>query len=269
MIGEALDRCDRWRVAVGNATDDKPGCRGVHWRLAGESATSREPSLESVCVWMARLDVEEPMRVADLTAMLSRGERARAARYRGARDRGRFVVRRVNATSRTWSLARRRAAADPLRVRAGGQAISAGAIVRPFGQIQSRSLRRTCGVRLRTSDARLALTSSACTSTVISPMWRNVASPHASEQCSLRFPRRPAPPRSIAVGLARRRTSRRSDPGWRQSCTTSTWLSPQMNPRLCFGVGWQPSEPTRWRMEALDVPAGYIGALVVGRPSPG
>jgi hypothetical protein len=30
-------------------------------------------------------------------------------------------------------------------------------------------------------------------------------------------------------------------------------------------VGWQPSEPSRWRIEPLDVPHGYIGAITVAR----
>jgi 4'-phosphopantetheinyl transferase len=36
-------------------------------------------------------------------------------------------------------------------------------------------------------------------------------------------------------------------------------------PAALLRVGWQPSEPGRWRIEALDVPHGYIGAITVAR----
>lgn len=37
-------------------------------------------------------------------------------------------------------------------------------------------------------------------------------------------------------------------------------------PASLLRVGWSESEPARWRMEELDVPFGYVGAVVAERP---
>lgn len=221
----------------------------------------RHRSLECAYVWTAKLDVEEP-RVAQLAALLSPDEHARAARYRTPKDHGRFVIRRA---ALRLGLGRLLGVA-PARLRFGYA--RAG---KPY--LWEPPFARSLKFNLAHSDG-LAVFGSAVRCEVGIDVERVCEHRDLADVAAIYFSSREhatlaaLPPQARTAAFYRCWTRKEAylkaiGSGLAANVDdVDVALATNGPPASPCG---QPSEPTRWRTEALDLPAGYVGALVVER----
>jgi 4'-phosphopantetheinyl transferase len=215
-------------------------------------------------VWKAWLDVDRAQ-PAPYRALLSSDELSRAMRYRKDADRDRYVVRRAVlriVLGRVLGIPQhllrfgygpsgkpyidRPAAGRALRSsvsHADGLAVFGCA----FGRDVGVDVERVC------VHPDLLAVAESCFSTREQAELRTL--PHTSQARAFYrcWTRKEAYVKAIGSGL---RASLRD---FEVSLDTD-------KPASLLRVGWSESEPARWRMEELDVPFGYIGAVVAERP---
>ena len=216
-------------------------------------------------MWCARLDVE-PHRLERFERLLSTDERVRAGRYRTARHRARFVARRAMLRMLLARFLGEReeliefdygsdgkpCISEPECGRALGFNLSHSGDVAVFGLAPGA----TVGIdveRVRDTGDLLDV-SELC----FSPRERTIirALPR-SDQCAAFYrcwTRKEAYVKALGCGLS----------------------APLDEIDVAFGareepavlrVGRDHSEPARWRMQPLALPAGYVGAVAVGAPA--
>jgi 4'-phosphopantetheinyl transferase len=212
---------------------------------------------------MARLDAESPQ-LTRLEALLSSDERARADQYRSATDSIRFVIRRAALRVGLGRVLR----VPPRRIHFGyGSAGKPYVREPPPARVLSFNLAHSDGLAVFACSMGCAVgidvervhqhpdlldVAESC----FSPRERRTLSALSRQEQTIAFyrcwTRKEAYVKAVGKGL----TAPLDD--------FDVTLGADERPAL-LRVRQQPAEPARWRMDALSVPAGYIGALVVGR----
>ena len=218
---------------------------------------------DDVRVWTAKLDIDMA-RVARLQEILSPDELSRAARYRRQRDGHRFIVRRALLRRGLGAYAgvaprqivfgygpaskpfvREPSSARALRF---NLAHSAGLAVYACGVGHPVGIDIECARRHGDLDDVASSFFSRDERTQLLSLPRS-ARTAAFYRC---WTRKEAYVKAIGSGIEA--PLRDFDVAFAPDA-----------PAALLRVGWQPDEPSRWRIEALDVPHGYIGAIVVAR----
>ena len=218
---------------------------------------------DDVRVWTARLEIDLA-RVARLQEILSPDERSRAARYRNPRDGHRFIVRRASL---------RRGVSACVGVAPRQIVFGYGPTGKPF--VREPSSARSLRFNLAHS-AGLAVYACGAGHPVGIDIERarrhgdldDVASRFFSPDERVKLASLPRSARTVAFYRCWTRKEayvKAIGSGIEAPLDDFDVAFAPDAPAALLRVGWQPSEPSRWRMEALDVPHGYIGAIIVAR----
>jgi 4'-phosphopantetheinyl transferase len=214
-------------------------------------------------VWTTNLDAARS-HVADYEMLLSRDEQIRAARYRTTASHDRYIVRRAVLRAGLGRLLR----VDPSSLEFGY-----GPNGKPY--LSTPTAARLLRFNLSHSDG-LAVFACALGREVGVDVERVRDQPELLElaDCCFSSSERAtlaAVPPSSQTRAFYRCWTRKEAYVKAVGCGLGAGLSdfdvafgPDQPPAL-VSVSWEASEPARWRMDELDLPAGYVGALVVQR----
>ncbi len=220
---------------------------------------------EGVHLWTSKLDVA-PAQLARLEPMLSPDEHARAMKYRSTRDGGRFLVRRAMLRAGLGGLLgvaphrigfRYGPAGKPYLWEPSGARVLRFSLAHSDGlAVFGCTLGRALGIDLERAEehADLSDVATACFSPREQATLAALPRPAQTAAFYRCWTRKEAYVKAIGSGLGAPLDD------FDVACGVD-------EPPALLRVGWQPSERTRWRMEALSLRPGYIGALVVGRRS--